>query len=103
VQQSTDISCLPGPQQQTRRSGVRRPRDGTDRQTDGRQPRGLLPVSLLDEQMHDAGATSLPTTVNRQRRGCDLNPGATAPESSTLITRLPSVYECLVERSGALA
>jgi len=26
----------------------------------------------------------------RQRRGCDLNPGPTAPESSTLTTRLPS-------------
>ena len=30
---------------------------------------------------------SLPKTVNRQRRDCDLNPG---PESSTLTTRLPS-------------
>jgi len=35
VQQSIDISWPPGPQQQTRSSGVRRP-DGTDRQTDGR-------------------------------------------------------------------
>jgi len=35
VQQSTHISRTPGPQQQTRRSGVRRP-DGTDGQTDGR-------------------------------------------------------------------
>ena len=33
---------------------------------------------------------SLPKTVNRQRRGCDLNPGPSAPESSTLTTRLPS-------------
>jgi len=32
----------------------------------------------------------LPKTVNRQRRGCDLNPGPSAPESSTLTTRLPS-------------
>jgi len=31
---------------------------------------------------------SLPKTVTRQRRGCDLNPGPTAPESSTLTTRL---------------
>ena len=29
-------------------------------------------------------------TVTRQRRGCDLNPGPSAPESSTLTTRLPS-------------
>ena len=36
------------------------------------------------------GVNSLPKTVARQRRGCDLNPGATAPESSTLTTRLPS-------------
>ena len=31
----------------------------------------------------------MPKTVTRQRRGCDLNPGPTAPESSTLTTRLP--------------
>jgi len=29
-------------------------------------------------------------TVTRQRRGCDLNPGPSAPESSTLTTQLPS-------------
>jgi len=33
---------------------------------------------------------SFPKTVTRQRRGCDLNPGPTAPESSTLTTRLLS-------------
>jgi len=33
---------------------------------------------------------TLPKTVSRQRRGCDLDPGPTAPESSTLTTRLPS-------------
>jgi len=33
---------------------------------------------------------SLPKTVTRQRRGFDLNPGPTAPESSMLTTRLPS-------------
>ena len=32
---------------------------------------------------------SLPKTVTRQRRGCDLNPGPSAPESSALTTRLP--------------
>jgi len=36
------------------------------------------------------GVSSLPKTVTRQRRGCDLNPGPSAPESSTLSTRLPS-------------
>ena len=36
------------------------------------------------------GLNSLPKTVIRQRRGCDLNPGPSAPESSTLTTRLPS-------------
>jgi len=36
------------------------------------------------------GANSLPKTVTRQRRGCDLNPGPSAPESSMLTTRLPS-------------
>ena len=32
------------------------------------------------------GVNSLPKTVTRQRRGCDLNPGPTVPESSMLIT-----------------
>ena len=31
---------------------------------------------------------SLPKTVTRQRRDCDLNPCRSAPESSTLTTRL---------------
>jgi len=35
------------------------------------------------------GVNSLHKTVTRQRRGCDLNPGPAAPESSTLTTRLP--------------
>ena len=33
---------------------------------------------------------SLPKIVTRQRHDCDLNPGHSAPESSTLTTRLPS-------------
>jgi len=36
------------------------------------------------------GVNSLPKTVTRQRRGCDLNPGASAPEFSTLTTQLPN-------------
>ena len=36
------------------------------------------------------GVNSLPKTVTRQRRGCDLNSDRSAPESSTLTTRLPS-------------
>jgi len=35
---------------------------------------------------------SLPKTVTRQRRDCDLNPVPSAPESSTLTTRLLSHY-----------
>ena len=35
------------------------------------------------------GVNSLPKTVTRQRRGYDLNPGDSAPESSTLTIRLP--------------
>ena len=35
------------------------------------------------------GVNSLPKTVTRQRRGCDLNTGPSAPESSTLTTQLP--------------
>jgi len=36
------------------------------------------------------GVNSLPKTVTGQRRDCDLNPGPSAPESSTLTTQLPS-------------
>ena len=36
------------------------------------------------------GVNSLPKTVTRQRSGCDLNAGPSAPESSTLTTWLPS-------------
>ena len=36
MQKSIDICWPPGPQQQTRRSGVRRPNDGMEGQTDGR-------------------------------------------------------------------
>jgi len=32
----------------------------------------------------------LPKTVTRQHRGCDLDPGPSAPESSMLTTLLPS-------------
>ena len=50
------------------------------------------------------GVNSLPKTVTRQRRGCDLNPDPSAPECSTLTTRLPS-HPCqmvrrLIERCG---
>jgi len=43
------------------------------------------------------GVSSLPKTVTRQRRDCDLNPGPSAPKPSTLSTRLPSHYDLLVE------
>ena len=36
------------------------------------------------------GVNSLPKTVTRQRRDCDLNPDPSAPVSRTLTTRLPS-------------
>ena len=43
-------------------------------------------------------------TVTRQRRDCDLNPGPSAPESSTQTTRLPShrehgCHKCRAPRS----
>jgi len=43
---------------------------------------------------------SLPKTVTRQRRDCDLNPDPSAPESSTLTTRLPSLPQYTVEESS---
>jgi len=36
------------------------------------------------------GVNNLLKTVTRQRRGCNLNPGPSVPESSTLTSRLPS-------------
>jgi len=45
------------------------------------------------------GVNSLPKTVTRQRRDCDLNPGSSAPESSTLSTRLyraTRIYRLLI-------
>ena len=52
------------------------------------------------------GVNSLPKTVTRERRGCDLNPGPSAPESSTLSTRLPShpiVYSLRAHTSGTIS
>jgi len=45
------------------------------------------------------GVNSLPKTVTQQRRGCDLNPGPSAPESSTLSIRLTS-YPGLQAKKG---
>ena len=42
------------------------------------------------------GVNSSPKTVTRQSRGCDLNPGPSVPESSTLTTRLPSHPRVLI-------
>ena len=47
------------------------------------------------------GVNSLPKTVTRQRRDCDMNPGPTAPESSMLTTWLLShpllfMYSCFI-------
>ena len=55
------------------------------------------------------GVNSLPKTVTRQRRDCELNPGPSAPESSTLTTRLyratpsfkyPSIIPTLLYHRG---
>jgi len=42
---------------------------------------------------------SLPKTVTRQRGDCDLNSGPSAPESSTLTTRLPSHPHAMLARN----
>jgi len=55
--------------------------------------RGLLPILLLVNR-GTMGVNSLPNTVTRQRRDCDMNSGPSAPESSTLTTRLPSHPYC---------
>jgi len=45
---------------------------------------------------------SLPKTVTRQRRDCDLNPGPSAPESSTLTTCLLTYLNSDSERYTAM-
>ena len=52
--------------------------------------RGLLPICCLVNR-GTMGVNSLLQTVTRQHGDCDLNPGPSAPESSTLTTRLPSL------------
>jgi len=49
------------------------------------------------------GVNSLLKTVTRQRRGCNLNPGPSAPESSTLTTRLPRLMASDYKKDGSLA
>jgi len=46
------------------------------------------------------GVNSLPKTVTRQRRDCELNPGPSAPESSTLTTLLPSQPANILEQTS---
>ena len=46
------------------------------------------------------GVNMLPKTVTRQRSDCDLNPGPSAPESSTLTTRLPSNSELITKKTN---
>jgi len=45
------------------------------------------------------GVNSLPKTVTPQRRDCDLNPGPSVPESTTLTTRLSSHHVGYCTRS----
>ena len=56
--------------------------------------RRLLPILLLGEQRHNGCERHVHKTVTKQRRGCDLNLSPSAPESSTLTTRLPSYPLC---------
>jgi len=48
------------------------------------------------------GVNSLPKTVTRQRRDCDLNPRPSVPESSTLTTRLQATPLNLVHYHNLL-
>jgi len=60
VQQLINISWPPGPQQQTRRSGVWLPNVATDRQTDGRAP-----YRYIDPAPHTMRAVRItPTGIN---------------------------------------
>jgi len=53
----------------------------------GRPCKYKLYYSICNTNRGTMGVNSLPKTVSRQRRDCDLNPGPSAPESSTLTTR----------------
>ena len=78
------------------------PADGVNHKPDGRLPllsaRPAVTLATLEGccqfrclvNRGTTGVNSLPKTLTRQRRDCDLNPGPSAPESSTLTTRLPS-------------
>ena len=49
------------------------------------------------------GVNSLPKTVTRQRRSCNLNPGPSSPEPGALTSRLPShprTDRCLMPYTG---
>ena len=52
--------------------------------------RGLLPIFCCLVNRGTMGVSSLPKIVSWQHRDCDLNLCPSAPESSTLTTRLPS-------------
>ena len=45
------------------------------------------------------GVNSLPKTVTRQRRDCDLNPGPSAPESSSLTSLRLLFYSNVLVRA----
>jgi len=65
---------------------------------------GLLPILLLGEQRHSGCEQFAFKTVTRQRRDCNLNPGPSAPESSTLTTRLqshPAGIRCVLPFAGS--
>jgi len=57
MQQSIDTAWPPGPQQQTRHGGVRRPNNATDGQTD-RQTDGRTPDRFIDPAGRTMGAMS---------------------------------------------
>ena len=54
------------------------------------KPGGRLPSIFCFVNRGTIDVNSLPKTVTRQHSSCDLNPGPSAPESSTLTSRLPS-------------
>jgi len=47
-------------------------------------------LQFLFTKLFTMVVNSLPKTVTRQRSDCNLNPGPSAPESSTLTTPLPA-------------
>jgi len=90
VQQSIDISCPSGPQQQTHRTLLQRSIDGTDRQTDGRAVTQTLTHTLRAVSVTHISSSDLDATLSERF--------AVAAARDKLVARQTAVAEGRVAR-----